>query len=126
MDTLSLRERLRLTPLISRTEMQFREKDLRDHSLLRDPGAVPRENLVVVQVPAATVPSYSPGIARGLYSKKDKETKPAAWGVIGVCTLDVKARSKPSRNILNRLISKGGSGHGNSNYCEVWSKSLWV
>jgi inositol-hexakisphosphate/diphosphoinositol-pentakisphosphate 1-kinase len=27
--------------------------------------------------------------------------------VIGVCTLDVKARSKPSRNILNYLTSKG-------------------
>jgi inositol hexakisphosphate/diphosphoinositol-pentakisphosphate kinase len=43
-----------------------------------------------------------------LHSKESKEdVKPAPWGIIGVCALDVKARSKPSRNILNRLISKG-------------------
>lgn len=33
--------------------------------------------------------------------------KPAPIGIIGVCALDIKARSKPSRNILNKLIAKG-------------------
>lgn len=52
--------------------------------------------------------SHSPASERGILPVKEKEPpKPAPYGIIGVCALDIKARSKPSRNILNRLIQKG-------------------
>lgn len=78
------------------------------------PPAVPLVDLALAlgQVPPAklTVSGYKyclNSICRALLLRRKTPGKPATIGRIGVCALDIKARSKPSQNILTRLQSNG-------------------
>lgn len=57
----------------------------------------------------ATRSSFEPVISALAHSNQSTNGAPAKAVVVGVCAMDVKARSKAMREILTRLVERGGN-----------------
>jgi inositol hexakisphosphate/diphosphoinositol-pentakisphosphate kinase len=58
---------------------------------------------------SATLTSFEPVVSALSHPNQIANSAPAKAVVVGVCAMDVKGRSKAMREILTRLVERGGN-----------------